>query len=378
MKSLLAVAFTLYMTIVPPSHRYGITPDHLPAKLTNAIISESRNTESEINRIYGFRGKNLRHKDFRNVSLELLAEIAYDDGTRWPGRNRLPTGFDPAVWLEAGIAPGLNIRTLSNRGITGKGVAVTIIDKPIDPRHREFTGRITYHEVSVPAEYFQKIRHFHGLACASVLCGERCGVAPGATLHYFSVYDNGQNQANYLTAMKELLDFNDMLPAGQKIQVVSISDNVSSKETEVKWRELMTRAEKADIVVIFSSSEMHSLFTWGGVIPCDDPNDPDDYRYSYWPAHNDQSVSQKVIVPADFRTLAGDDNIKQYAYQGVGGFSYAIPYVAGLVALARSAGCEMTFTELAGIMVATATHTNSGTLVLNPVAFIDEIKRSAG
>ena len=83
----------------------------------------------------------------------------------------MPAGFSPEEWIESGRNPGLGIRALHRQGITGEGVTVAVVDKPIHHTHRQFRGRIHYHEVFDGAEG-GRAPHFHGIACASILPGD--------------------------------------------------------------------------------------------------------------------------------------------------------------------------------------------------------------
>jgi len=55
------------------------------------------------------------------------------------------------------------------------------------------------------------------MACASILCGKNLGVAPGVTLHYFAVPDDGNNTYNYCLALEELLKVNAQLLAFRQV-----------------------------------------------------------------------------------------------------------------------------------------------------------------
>ncbi|HWI53193.1 MAG TPA: S8 family serine peptidase [Symbiobacteriaceae bacterium] len=155
--------------------------------------------------VQGAKGADLRSNDFSRVTPTYMYDLTYDTQTRWPGPAKLPEGFDPARALVWATDPGLGLRALHTKGIDGRGMAVAVFDKPIRQSHQEFAGRIHYREV-FPEDPKNKTYHFHGAAAASVLAGKNVGVAPGATLYYFAVPDNGENMSNYAVAMEELLE----------------------------------------------------------------------------------------------------------------------------------------------------------------------------
>lgn len=357
--------------------RNGYNPGRLKKVITEQDI-QTFDTQSNLNSIYGFARKNYRKKDFTRLSLPFLALKAFDTHTKWPKQNMLPNGFNPSIWLGNGQNPGLGIRALHRKGLTGKGVAVAVIDKPINPDHLELNGRIFYHQVNIPSAKRKNRKHFHGIACASILCGTTCGVAPDAVLHYFDVPDDLNNSFNYCEALTEILDLNSELFEGMKIRVVSVSDNVSQKNREIydRWHGLLKKAREQGIIVLFSDPEsMHRIFTWGGCPPYADCNNPDNYMYSSWPRDHDSSHTEKMIVPADFRTTAMNYDSEGFTYWGESGFSWAIPYVAGLVALAVSINPAITQDELFEYFECTKTVNQASVAIINPQAFLDAVQK---
>lgn len=73
-------------------------------------------------------GSDLSQMDLLD-QLDLLLTLSFDNETKWPGKERLPEGFDPAALLEAGKEPGLGIGELQSQGFTGAGVVVAYVDQ---------------------------------------------------------------------------------------------------------------------------------------------------------------------------------------------------------------------------------------------------------
>jgi serine protease AprX len=147
--------------------------------------------------------------------------------------------------------PGISSPALQ-KYVTGKGVGVAVIDKPILASHREFQGRIRYVEV-FPEDSSSKRTHFHGKAAASILAGSTTGVAPGSFLHYYAVPDRPADVMNheYATALRQMVKENESLPQEQRIQVVSISDGRFPQLKGVdEWNEALREAESSGIAVI--------------------------------------------------------------------------------------------------------------------------------
>ena len=133
----------------------------------------------------------LRWRDVSRLDLtsaaNKLARADFETATRWPDASKLPAGFDPQRIMELGKDPGLGIRTLHARGITGKGVGIAVIDKPLPVHHREYADRLRLYEevgLSFAAREFSttSTANMHGAATASVAVGKTCGVAPEADL----------------------------------------------------------------------------------------------------------------------------------------------------------------------------------------------------
>jgi len=370
-----AVIICLLSITAAQTKKYGYNPANYPETLKEEYFKNA----TELEKLHGFINWDYRSKHMTQLSLGFLALQAFDERTLWPEKNKRPDGFEPEKWMETGKDPGLNVHELHRNGITGEGVSVAVFDKCINPDHEEFTGRIIFHRIKSPlAKDFQYRLHFHGMACASILGGKTLGIAPGATLHYFAVPDDGNNSYNYCLALEELLRINAELPPGKRIRAVSISDGISRQNPDVykKWQELVQKANEERIAVVYSDgSTTHAVFTWGGCPPFLDRNNPENYDYSFWPRNSDEKHTEKIILPADYRTTAQNDEKTAYVYWGDGGFSWAIPYFVGLAALAWSLYDALTLEEIYRLVDDTKTRTSKGSYVVNPVDFIKEIKK---
>lgn len=113
------------------------------------------------------------------------------------------------------------------------GISVAVFDKPINPEHKEIKDNIVYIPIhSEKAKDFQHKRlHFHGIACAPILCGKTVGVAPDAELYYFAVPDDGNNSCNYCLTLEKLLKVNDTLQENKKSEL-SLSRIMLAKRTK--------------------------------------------------------------------------------------------------------------------------------------------------
>jgi len=125
------------------------------------------------------RGRNLSSFDLRGSLTDLL-HANFDTRTVWPTADYLPKEFDWKKIMELGKNPGLGLRKLHDRGVTGRGVGIAIIDKVLLVDHQEFAGRIRlYEEINMKPNAAPEM---HGSAVASIAVGKTIGVAPGADL----------------------------------------------------------------------------------------------------------------------------------------------------------------------------------------------------
>ena len=92
---------------------------------------------------------------------------------------------ETAALLEAGRDPGLGVRSLQARGITGQGVKIAIIDQSLLTDHPEISGAIAaYCETGIDSGLNEGT--LHGPAVASILAGQTVGVAPGVQVYYMA------------------------------------------------------------------------------------------------------------------------------------------------------------------------------------------------
>ncbi len=278
--------------------------------------------------------------------------------------------LETASWLENSKDPGLQIKKLHEEGHTGKGISVAIIDKPIIASSNEFNkDNFTYIQVGKDTRF-----HFHGMSCASILAGQNCGVAPDVKLYYFAVPDNGKNFDNYSTAIDKIIELNEGLSEKEKIRIVSVSDGLSKDDTHwEKWEKKVRKAADKGILVIYSNN-VGDNFVWGGCPPYEDRNDFQNYDIAI--ALREREIEKKsvIIIPGDYRTVANNQSCDGYTYYGMGGWSWAIPYFAGLCALALEINPQLTYEQMQNALKETKSETESGYYVINPVDYIKKLE----
>ena len=304
------------------------------------------------------RCRDLSKLDLRNSINDLLHAV-FDDYTRWPKSDQMPEGFDPKKVMELGKNPGLGVRTLHKRGITGKGVGIAVIDQPLLTEHQEYADRLRlYEEHNVRAG---TLASFHGPAAASIAVGETVGVAPDADLYYIASWSMDISRDGSpmdfvfkAQAIRRLLEINRQLPGDRKIRTISMSSRWVPSDGG--YDEIVAACEEAKAAGVFvvncagvreGTANPHG-FTYSG-LGRHPLADPDDFNsYGPIPSWLTQDIYEQprwrgyLLVPMDSRTMACARGLDKYVFFGVGGFSWVPPYLAGVYALAAQVEPEIT------------------------------------
>ena len=330
--------------------------------------------ETVVTRFEDFRGNDLSEENFSNVSIDVLQTIEFDTETIWPEKEKMPKNFNPEKLLEESKNPGLGIKELHEQGITGQGVAVAIIDQKLDIGHPEYNDSIVDY-----VEYDEEVEKdgigIHGPAVASLLVGKDCGVAPGAKLVYKAV-PCGRNFLPYAKSLKNIIEDNKNVPQNEKVRVVSCSIGYMLDKPEPgldEWVDTLGKAKEAGIFVIDTEGDQIGIpFGCGG-----SPGNKDDFE-SYLPwlekgsEEQNEERKKEIIIPSDYRTMASSCNKEgQYMYNGKGGASWSVPYLAGLFALILQVNPNIKREEIAEIINESAVVNKKGLRIVNPKGIID-------
>ena len=284
--------------------------------------------------------------------------------------------------LEKGKDPGLGIRELHTRGITGKGVNVAIIDQNLvtEKYHPEYDGKIVEYRSfgsDLPADYGS----MHGPAVASLLVGETVGVAPGAKLYYASAISPDGDSQYYADAIHWIIEENEKLSDSEKIRVVSVSAAPSGEGSPFtknldSYTEAVDAAFDAGILVIDCRNGYESGFVSPGYGDIDNRDDIMKYNTNFPDNPSDYVNEYEIYVPTSLRTSAGQDYTEDihYTYWGKGGLSWGIPYAAGVLALGWQLNPDIDFVQMHSILYHTSYINENGAYIINPTAFIEYIE----
>jgi hypothetical protein len=345
----------------------------------------------------------LRSQDLTGIDMTAsLADLQYatfDSKTQWPLSNQMPAEFDWQNMMEIGKDPGLGVRSLHDQGITGKGVGIAIIDQPLLVDHVEYKDRLQlYEEINVSPDSEAAM---HGAAVTSIAVGKTVGVAPEADLYYIATGFCGAEKfeeldfACWAKAVRRIVEFNENLPADRKIRVLSLSWGWSTKSTGYKQISAAVNEAKDAGIFVISSSLGHTdeLYFQGlGRQPLDESNRLESYTPGLWwekgyfadplNYYFGNPPEPLLLVPMDSRTTASPTGTEDYAFYRVGGWSWSIPYLAGMYALAVQVDSDITpkeFWETALETGRTIPIQHDGKeyelgAILNPQALISSLK----
>ncbi len=301
------------------------------------------------------RNYDLSGLDLRPSSNDLMY-ADFDSQTTWPPAERMPPDFDWKRMMELGKNPGLDMRVLHAHGINGQGVGIAIIDQPLLVDHQEYAERLQlYEEINIKAPGDRAA--MHGAAVASIAVGKTIGVAPQADLYYIGSWTGDWgvgpqgfewNFQYYAQAVRRVLKINEQLPEGRKIRVIAMQVGWMPDKKGYDDITAAVNEAKSDGLFVVSSSieETYSFQLLGlGRAPLNDPDQSESYEPGmFWARSffNGPRLTSCLLVPMDSRTTASPTGAGEYVFYRQGGLSWAIPYVAGMYALAAQVNPSIT------------------------------------
>lgn len=340
-------------------------------------------------------GYDVRSSDISNEDLSIVEDyndLTFNTDTIWP--DKLPKGFDPKQILEFNKNPGLSIRALHEKGITGKGIGIAIIDQILLLDHEQYKDNLMYYE---RVHCIGEQANMHGAAVSSIAVGKDIGVAPDSKLYYIAETHGYYIDGNFnfdasiiADSILRVLEINKHLPEDEKIRVISISRGYNQNNNG--YKELVNAIKKADAENIFvittSVGRYYNLKLMGMSRDyLDAPNDFNSYSPARWIEDdfykNPNKYQDYILVPMGSRTYAGCTGTSDYEICYEGGLSWAVPWLAGFYALCCQVKPDITPQEFIKIVKSTSVSTqiskNGKTYefgkIINPAAVIAELKK---
>ncbi|MFI5457579.1 MAG: S8 family serine peptidase [Isosphaerales bacterium] len=288
------------------------------------------------------RSCDLSALDVRDRREDLL-HADFDSRTIWP--SRLPEEFDVARIMDLGKNPGLGLRALHARGITGAGIGIGIIDQALLVEHVEYKKQLRLYEEIHWLEGSDA--QMHGPAVASIAVGKGVGVAPEADLYYIAEWHARSFGAlgfeidlpPLARSIDRLVAISKTLPRERRIRVISISLGINPRMKGFDLvKDAMSRAEQAGIYTVYVGADFMGL----GREPLENPDEFTSFGPGeFWKRSWGGEIGS-LMVPMDSRCIASPTGDSDYAFYRNGGMSWAVPWVAGLYALACHVNPQVT------------------------------------
>lgn len=375
-----------YRTLLSPNNKPSIVrkPKEANYSISNpGNMTELPNYNPNSDEIWqvDLRSRDLTELDL-NKSYDELIYADFDSKTLWP--DELPNGFDPHMIMELGKNPGLQIRELHKKGVTGKGIGIAIIDQALLVEHEEYSKQLKmYEEIHCNDE----MASMHGAAVASIAVGNSIGVAPEADLYYIAETHGTVNNDEFVwdlswiaKSIDRIIEINKTLPKKRKIKVISISLAIIENkfgEGDEKVLESIEKAKQDGIYTIYVGSDNYLGL---GRDPLKNADINTSFsKGDYWKKFEYQG---DLLIPMDSRCTASPTGNKDYVFYRFGGMSWTVPYVAGLYALSSQVYPDITpdiFWEEAFKTCDTVLIYDNGPIeslkIVNPVNLIENLKK---
>ena len=302
------------------------------------------------------------------ITSDVLKTLTFDAATRWPEKSKMPIDIAPDDLVEYGKDPCLGVRQLHKKGYTGKGVSVALFDQPLMRDHESY-GNVDYTYTILNQDADQR-SSMHGPAVMSLLAGHEIGVAPDAKVFYYAYPSWKADQKNEADLFYHVIERNKALPPDEQIRVISMSHGVDRSCIN---GELLARAERAArdagiIVIDVATIDIGAV----RAVPLADKNDPSSYVAASWARY----WGGCLYVPTGRTTADGKANRNNgYIFWEGGGLSWAVPYVAGVIALGLQVDPALTEKAAIEYLYASGYDFHGGKLI-NPAGFIDLVTRN--
>jgi hypothetical protein len=225
--------------------------------------------------------------------------------------------------------------------ITGKNIGIAILDSCLFVDHNEYIKQLKlYEEIHALEE-----PAMHGAAVVSLAAGKNVGIAPDADIYYIAVtsgYFNNQSfDYDYVflaQSIKRICEINKHISKEKKIRVLTITLRIKQERPNYDLiLKAIHEAEEENIFVIYVGyKDYKGLYR----NPLSNPNDFNSYEPGlYWAnkfykSEQGNNESQTLLIPSDSRCTASPIGASDYAFYSEGGLSWAVPYTAGVYALA--------------------------------------------
>ena len=242
------------------------------------------------------------------------------------------------------------------KGYTGKGVTIALIDGPVDTSAPELAGANITDKSRCTIEA-SPAEARHGTDMATLLVSPYTGVAPDATLYTYQTatadaVSSGTCKSNGLRLDTMAILINQAIDDGA--QIISISQGTPEGDSEFQWA--LTRAISKGVIVVASAGNTardnsHAqLIRWSGVVGVSAINSDGTFAsYSSW---------GNGVVTAAFGGPVNTVDANTGAPTTASGTSNSTALVSGMLALARQKWPDATTNQILQSLVHTSLNPN--------------------
>lgn len=301
-------------------------------RLTEEGVDKLLNTREIFFNIWGLSYQNVKDVDFSKLSPDYINKIPFSSSTVFD-EKKLPEFFKPEAILKDNKKS-----VFRDINVDDSDVCMAIIDNPSQfYLHEEFAG-IMAKLVDFSAKDDQT--HFHTDGVLSNVCGVNLGFAKKAKFIVYTI-EWAKRAESHMKALEDILK---RIKGGQKIQVVSISNQlveakIKGSILEQKIMKTVSKLKEFNCEVVDSSKFLQSGFAGTYCPILQDIDDIDSWLYSFG-IPNGLGVQTTKLTP-EFGSKNG------YSTKYLGGISWAIPIVSFFYALCSSRDDSMNFDNFA-------------------------------
>lgn len=336
----------------------------------------------------GLSGIDCRDYDFSRLSPKNYTKIPFDSDTKFP--EEIAHVFDAI--LEKSKEFGFGLEGLIQDGkLSGEGIHVAIIDENID------MAQIDTDDINIVShDEYSSGNHYHGKITSSLLASKSCGVAKGASLHFYektseeyrreaderksnikdeeskqefknwkkvkSAEDRGRTFSKIVEYNKNCENESD------KITVVSGSWSLPNSEF-LKWQQEFRKAG-CELVCQNNFIQNFTEISGDDVILDMTEEEKDGFSESMRRMVESSNLDELVKIPIN-RTYHRYGDATNFKYQATYSNSWGIPQVAGLLALYKAKDRSLTFEQFCDLCRETASEKG----VINPVGIYEQIEK---
>ena len=248
-----------------------------------------------------------------------------------------------------------HLDTARQKGYTGKGVTIALIDGPVDTSAPELAGANITDKSRCTIEA-SRAEARHGTDMATLLVSPYTGVAPDATLYAYQTatadaVSSGTCKSNGLRLDTMAILINQAIDDGA--QIISISQSSAERDSELQWA--LTRAMSEGVIIVASAgntasdNSIEQLIRWSGVVGVSAINSDGTFAsYSSW---GNGVVTAAFGGPVNTVDANGAPTTSS-------GTSNSTALVSGMLALARQKWPDATTNQILQALVHTSLNPN--------------------